>query len=247
MSGRLVMMMVELRSVVNPLLTRLHKSLRDRGVMATLRSARRHASIASSRLVDRHFDWAFGTETRRMVENDAQRDVESANRARGIRYEPTRALPFRRVLRAAAIPNHGVFVDLGCGKGRVCMLAAMLGFENIVGVDYSPVLCRIAEKNIEVFRARTGRRFQSRIRAMDAADYVFSPDDTVLYLFNPFDAAVLSAVMARLRQSLATHPRRVWIVYQNPVWRDTVETGGGFVRAGDWTFGGSDFAVYRSE
>lgn len=182
-----------------------------------------------------------------MVENAAQHDVESANRARGIRYEPTRALPFRRVLRAAGIPNDGVFVDLGCGKGRACMLAAMHGFANVVGVDYSPVLCRIAEKNIEVFRTRTGRRFKSRIRAMDAADFVFSPDDTVVYLFNPFDAAVLSAVVARLRQSLAAHPRRVWIVYQNPVWRGSIETGGGFVRAGEWSFGGCDFAVYRSE
>jgi SAM-dependent methyltransferase len=216
-------------------------------MVATIRSARRHVSVVVGRLVDHHFDWAFGTETRRIVENDDQRDVASANRARGIRYEPTRAIPFRRVLQRAGIPTDGVFVDLGCGKGRACMLAAMHGFGSIVGVDYSPALCRIAEKNLEVFRVRTGWRFQSRIRTMDAADYAFSPDDRVIYLFNPFDAAVLSAVMARLRQSLATHPREVWIVYQNPVWRDTIAAGGGFVQAGEWSFGGSDFVVYRND
>ena len=73
-------------------------------------------------------------------------------------------------------------------------------------------LVRVAERNLDLFRARTGRRFASRIYTMDAADYAFTRDDTVVYLFNPFDAGVLSAVLARLRQSLATHPRRVWIV-----------------------------------
>jgi SAM-dependent methyltransferase len=196
-------------------------------------------------LADLHFDWAFGTETRRVVENDALHDVTSPNLARGIRYEPTRALPLRRVLRAARVPAHGVFVDLGCGKGRACMVAGAHGFAHVVGVDYSATLCRIAERNLEAFRARTGRRFRSTIRTMDAADYAFSPEDAVIYLYNPFDGGVLSAVLARLRQSLAAHPRPVWIVYHNPVWRDVVEACGLVARVGDWSFGGCRFAVYR--
>lgn len=229
------------------MISRLQKSLRERGFVATTRSARRHIAAALDTLLDRHFDWAFGTETRAMVENASLRDVESPNLAHGIRYEPTRALPFRRVLRAARIPHDGTFVDLGCGKGRACMLAAMHGFASVVGVDYSPALCRVAERNLEVFRARTRRYFASSIRAMDAADYDFSKNDAVVYLFNPFDAGVLSAVIARLRQSLASHPRRVWIVYQNPVWREAVESTGAFARVGDWSYGGCDFAVYRNE
>jgi SAM-dependent methyltransferase len=229
------------------MISRLQRSLRERGFVATTRSARRHLATAFDKLLDRHFDWAFGTETRTMVENANLRDVASPNLARGVRYEPTRVLPFRRVLRAARIPPDGVFVDLGCGKGRACMLAAMHGFATVVGVDYSPELCRIAEHNLGEFRSRTRRRFASSIRAMDAADYDFSKSDVVVYLFNPFDAGVLSAVIARLRRSLAAHPRRVWIVYQNPVGRDAVESTGAFALVGDWSFGGCDFAVYRSE
>lgn len=229
------------------MISRLHKSLRERGFVATMRSARRHLATAFDKLLDRHFDWAFGTETRAIVENADLHDVESPNFARGIRYEPTRVLPFRRVLRAARIPHDGAFADLGCGKGRACMLAAMHGFASVVGIDYSLQLCRVAERNLDVFRARTGRRFASSIRAMDAADYAFAKNDTVVYLFNPFDAGVLSAVIARLRQSLAAHPRRLWIVYQNPVWRNAVESTGAFLHVGDWSYGGCDFAVYRSE
>jgi SAM-dependent methyltransferase len=228
------------------MISRFRKSLGERGLVATVRLARRRLAAAAARLVDRHFDWAFGTDTRTMIENADLSDVKSSNLARGIRYEPTLAIPFRRALRAARVPSAGTFVDIGCGKGRACMLAVVYGFADVTGVDYSPALCRIAERNLDLFRARTHRRFRSGIRSMDASDYAFAPGDTVVYLFNPFDAGVLSAVMARLRRSLSSHPREVWIVYQNPRWRSAIESGGDFARVGDWTYGGCDFAVYRS-
>jgi len=227
--------------------SRLQKSLRHRGLAATAVAARRRIATIAGVLADRHFDLIFGTETRTVVENADLRDVTSANLERGIRYEPTRAIPFRRVLRAARVPSEGAFVDLGCGKGRACILAVLHGFSKVVGVDYSPALCRIAERNFDVLRRRTGRSFRSTVRAMDAIDYAFAPDDTVLYLYNPFDGSVLSAVFERLRSSLGAHPRRVWFVYHNPVWRDTVEASGLFVLAGEWSFEGCRFAVYRHD
>ncbi len=229
------------------MMSRFTRNLGERGVVATVRAARRRVAIALSELADRHFDLAFGTETNAFVENIDLSDVRSGNLPRGIRYQPTRAIPFRRVLRAARVPSDGNFVDLGCGKGRACLVAVVHGFASVTGIDYSPGLCRIAGRNLDVFRARTGRRFASSIRTMDAADYAFAPEDTVVYLFNPFDAHVLAAVIARLCQSLSTHPRRVWIVYQKPVGRRAIEESGGFACVGDWSFGGCDFAVYRSD
>lgn len=225
---------------------RLRRSLRNHGFVYTVRAGLRHLSTFVSRLIDRHFDPAFGTETRHVVENEALADVASPNLTRGIRYEPTRALDFRRVLRRARIPAAGGFVDLGCGKGRVLILAVQHGFTQVTGVDYSRALCAAAERNLGAFRARTTRMFKAKILTMDAADYAFTKDDTVLYLFNPFDAVVLAAVMARLRRSLERHPRTVWIVYHNPVWRASIESTAAFDHVGDYSSGGSRFAVYRS-
>jgi len=202
--------------------------------------------VAVSRAVDLHFDPAFGTETRGVIETRDQNDVASVNRSRGIRYEPTRALPFRAVMRAAAIPPEGTFVDLGCGKGRTLVLAVVHGFKDVVGIDYSPALCMIAERNLDRLRARSGRVFASQVAAMDAADYAFGADDRVLFLFNPFDATVLAAVMARLSRSIERHPRRVWIVYHRPEWRSTIEKNTWMEHTGDYTFGGCPFAVYRT-
>lgn len=225
---------------------RVHRSLREHGLLHTFRSALRHLSTRVSRLIDRHFDPAFGTETGTVVENAALVDVTSPNLARGIRYEPTRAIPFRRVLRAARVPTGGGFVDLGCGKGRALILAAQVGFTRVTGVDYSPALCAVAERNLSAFRARTRRSFHARIVCMDAADYAFTKEDTVVYLFNPFDAVVLAAVVARVRRSLERYPRTVWIVYHNPLWRASIETTNAFEHVGDYTRGGARFAVYRS-
>ena len=225
---------------------RLLRSLRNQGLRHTISAGLRHVAVAVSRLVDRHFDPAFGTETRTVVENNALADVTSPNLARGIRYEPTRALPFRRVLRAARVPAAGGFVDLGCGKGRVLILAVQYGFRQVTGVDYSSALVALAERNLAAFRSRTRRSFRSKILTADAADYAFTAEDTVVYLFNPFDAVVLAAVIARLRRSLERHPREAWVVYHNPVWRASIESTGAFELVGEYRKGGALFAVYRS-
>lgn len=200
----------------------------------------------AARVADLHFDAAFGSDTRRVVATEAMHDVTSANRARGIRYQPTLAVPLRKVLREAQVPTAGCFVDLGCGKGRALMVAVLGGFACVKGIDYSPDLCALAQRNLDALRARTRRRFNATVVAVDAADYAFASDDTVVFLFNPFDATVLAAVLARLRRSLAERPRPVWIVYHYPAWRDTVEGNDWIELVGDYWFGGCTFAVYRT-
>src|ERR1019366_288563 len=45
-------------------------------------------------------------------------------------------------------PSHNfTFLDLGCGKGRALLIAAHFDFPQILGVELSPDLCRIAESN----------------------------------------------------------------------------------------------------
>jgi SAM-dependent methyltransferase len=225
---------------------RIVRSLRNEGLRHTLRAALRHCQVLISRFLDRHFDLAFGSDTSGVTEIPSLGDVRSPNLARGIRYEPTRALALRSVLRRAHIPTDGGFVDLGCGKGRALMMAVLAGFSHVTGVDYSRTLCRIAERNLEILRRRTRRQFTSSIVAVDAADYAFDPGDTVVYLFNPFDATVLAAVLARLQHSIEQHPRTVWIVYHNPVWRIAIEHSGKFAHLRDYSAGGGSFAVYQS-
>ena len=227
-------------------LVRTLRSLRSRGLVETLRSARRHLVRYGARRADRHFDRSHGTETHSVVENAELHDVTSPNLAHGIRYEPTIALPFARLLRVARIPAQGTFVDVGCGKGRVLMLAAQYGFKHVTGVEYSPALCVTARQNLDTIRATRGLQFVATIHAIDAVDYAFQPRDTVVFLFNPFDDTVLRRVLERLRTSLSTHPRPVWFIYHHPVWRSLVEESRLFEETTDYEFGGRLFSVFRT-
>ncbi|HEX5131180.1 MAG TPA: class I SAM-dependent methyltransferase [Candidatus Krumholzibacteria bacterium] len=228
------------------LISRTVHSLRTRGVRATCRSMGRHIALARARFADRTFDRRFASDTAGVVENTALKDVASPHLAHGIRYEPTFAAPLVQLLRATAVPAHGTFVDIGCGKGRVLMLAALYGFRKLTGVDYSASLCQTAGRNLNHLRQARALPIDVRIVAADAAEYVFQPDDRVVYLFNPFDDVVLRMVLAHLGQSLAAHPRPVWLIYHHPVWRAAIDERPEFMPGATYSLGGRDFVVYRT-
>lgn len=84
------------------------------------------------------------------------------------------------------------FVDIGAGKGKACLFAARLGvFGDVVGVELSPELVRVAQANA----AKAGRSI--RFLCADARTYDLPAGRTLVYLFNPFDAATLRAFLAR--------------------------------------------------
>jgi len=223
---------------------RFFRSLRERGVRETARRSRRRIAILSSKALDAYFDLRHGTETRHFVMLDEQRDVTSPNHVHGVRYEPTRARPLRRLLRELPAPRGGVFVDIGCGKGRALMVAAETGFRRLVGVDYSSELCRIARRNLERFARARGGGIAFEVNESDAADFAFAPDHDVIYLFNPFDLPVVRSVLDRLEDSLRAHPRKAWLIYTSPVWHEEIEGRAAFACVARRVYGGYDFAVY---
>ena len=86
-------------------------------------------------------------------------DISDEDKQHADKYKPTRARYFRKIMEKVDLPRDGVFVDVGCGKGRILLLAAEQGFNQVVGLEISPALCQIAERNVETFkeaRPKTG-------------------------------------------------------------------------------------------
>lgn len=52
---------------------------------------------------------------------------------------------------------------------------------------------------------------------MDATQYVLPKHDAVLFFYNPFEAPVMKRVLANVQRSCAEHPRKVVLVYDNPL------------------------------
>jgi hypothetical protein len=138
--------------------------------------------------------------------------------------------------------NGATLVDYGSGMGRVMLFAATLPFQRIIGVEISSMLCEIATKNIREYYRRSQKHLPSwSVVNMDVRQFEVPEDATIFYLYNPFDATVLTEVLDRILQSVSSHPRRCIVIYANPVHEEV------FMRRGLCRLFGheDDFAVYE--
>ena len=134
-------------------------------------------------------------------------------------------------------PERTTFVDLGSGMGRVVLLAAERPYRQVIGVEISPALHEVAKENRDRYpRERLQSRDIRRVRA-DAAAFTFPRGDLAVYLYNPFRAPVMEAVVARL----AAHRAEVVLAYHTPLEHATIDAVAAFVPVAAFTFG----AVWR--
>src|SRR3954447_10435823 len=86
-------------------------------------------------------------------------------------------------------------VDIGCGKGRVLMLASEFAFREIVGIALNPQLARVASKNLRKWmmrrRASTLVSGQIRIVEGDALTVPFPDGPVALFYFNSFEREMM--------------------------------------------------------
>jgi len=193
-------------------------SLRIRGIAGSLD---RVLSILQERL----FDLRYGTDTVAWADLDSL-TIDSPHVAEAVRYEPMRLRPLRRVMSALKPPLDGTFVEIGCGKGRVLLLAADYGFQRIIGIEFAKELCSIARDNVARYRRKTGIQSDIRIIEGDAVDYEVQDNDNVFFVNNPFGAALVERLVQNIVQSLAKKGRQVFIIYHNPRWHAVMEQQG---------------------
>ena len=107
------------------------------------------------------------------------------------------------------------FLDVGCGKGRTLAMAAAYGFRDIYGIDLSPKLCSAAERIKRSLLSQYGD-VHVLIQCMDARYYDVPETVGVIFLFNPFDAVVMQALITKVEESLHRKNRPMKILYANP-------------------------------
>lgn len=164
------------------------------------------------------FDLRYGIDTQGKI---AQRDlrVDSPNLAHAKIYQPTRIRTFRRLLHHLE-PElfEGMFLDFGCGKGRVLALAHQAGFRQLGGVEFSPHLAQIAERNLQHIGVSDFTIFQQ-----DATEMEIPASTTLFYFFNPFGAPVMQKVLTKISLSVQQNPRLAYLVYVVPTLRDLID------------------------
>ncbi len=100
----------------------------------------------------------------------------------------------------AAPIEETTFVDLGAGMGRAVLLASEMGFKAVLGVELHPTLARIAWKNIRLWKEMGRPQSTIRIVEGDAEEFALPAGPLVVFLFNPFGAAVLRRLLKNWRK-----------------------------------------------
>ncbi|MFI5402895.1 MAG: class I SAM-dependent methyltransferase [Planctomycetota bacterium] len=199
------------------------RSVRERGDLPTLALVRKNVMYQLRNWADRRFDRRYGLDTGGQTNLD-KLTVEGENRDHGVYYEATPCSTFQRMMRAVQGPLHDfTFVDYGCGKGRVLLLATAYGFKKVIGVEFSPELCAVARKNAETFSKATGRAHPVEVACMDAVKFDIPAGPCVLYFYNPFDRELMGRIAEKIRASYESAPRHLKVVYYNTQSADAFE------------------------
>jgi SAM-dependent methyltransferase len=124
------------------------------------------------------------------------------------------------------------FIDIGCGKGKVVLVARLQVFidgdrSSYIGIDFD-------EKLIEIARDNSSHLFgdEGAFLHADIIDFDFKQlnSSLILFLYNPFDQDVLEKFLLKLKEL------SVIIIYVNPVHRHLL-IGQGYIsrtQNSDW-------------
>ena len=163
---------------------------------------------------DLTFDERHGTDTAGSVEPDQLGIADQVTRSNAILYLPSPLRVTNWMLDHVGVdPSERTFVDLGCGKGRVLLVAAQRPFRRVVGIEVSEQLADIAADNAERYTGPPPRRAGIDVVTADVTTVDLPATDLLIHAYHPFGTEILAGVLARLDTSLQATPRRVTFAY----------------------------------
>ena len=223
---------------MNNSLKSFFSSLKERGIKKT-------CALSFAIGYDYFYDIKNGVDTVSWVDLDDMK-IDSSKKQHAAMYQAALTISLRKIIRKLRIAQDNVIVDLGCGKGKVLLVASEFGYREIRGLELSPVLCDIAASNCAIYKDKTGTETNFVIINSDVRDYTIKEDEKVFFLFNPFDASVLEHVLGNIKESLERQSREIWIIYCHPVQRNAIDKNRDFHKVNEFISWGQEVIVYSN-
>jgi SAM-dependent methyltransferase len=141
-------------------------------------------------------------------------DFQNKNKTAGLEYQSHHPKIIRAGLAALAIrPEDFTFIDFGCGKGRVLLVASEFAFRRIIGLEFAPSLAETARRNLKSYRNRRPKCSKIEVITADATEYALTPEPQVLYFYSPFSRAVMDQIVQNIEDSLQRWPRELLVLF----------------------------------
>jgi len=140
-------------------------------------------------------------------------DFQSQNKASGHAYHSLHPSVIRAAFGALSIQHEDyTFVDFGCGKGRVLLIASSFPFRRIVGLEFAPALAETARRNLNSYRSSHVKCSEIEVITRDAVDYELEPEPQMLFFYNPFRRSLLDKILRNIEDSLQRRPRDLLVL-----------------------------------
>ena len=107
------------------------------------------------------------------------------------------------------------FIDVGCGKGKVLLVASDFGFKKIIGIDLSKKLLHICKQNIYNYKKLKHKKKLIKLINIEATKYKVT-NENVFYFFDPFSGLVLNTFLKNILLSFKKNKRVIYIIFANP-------------------------------
>ncbi|HYM77516.1 MAG TPA: class I SAM-dependent methyltransferase [Candidatus Dormibacteraeota bacterium] len=162
-------------------------------------------------------------------------DIPSPNWIYGTNYTPIEPVRFRAIFSSLHLQFEDfVFVDFGSGKGRALLLASELPFKRVLGLEFSPDLHAIAQRNIERYASHRKSGPVESV-CMDFLSFAPPPEPLILFFYDPCEDTVLIKLVRNLHESLRANPRASYLIYVAPTQskRAALDAAKGFTRVSE--------------
>jgi SAM-dependent methyltransferase len=123
---------------------------------------------------------------------------------------------WRETLEPSVRLSDYAFVDIGCGKGRVVMLASEYAFREVIGVELNPQLASVARRNLHRWMSRKRACPNVRIAHTDALSFPLPEGPVVLFFFNSFEEEMVRMWLDSLVEAAAARTAPIDLIYMHP-------------------------------
>jgi SAM-dependent methyltransferase len=110
-----------------------------------------------------------------------------------------------------------VFLDVGAGKGRACLVASEYPFLRVEGVELNADLAAIAQSNIRLWQQDSAANALAPIclHHADATLHPVPPVPTLAFLFHPFELPILRRFLRHIEKTRNAHAAPLDLIYAN--------------------------------
>lgn len=120
-----------------------------------------------------------------------------------------------RLLRRYPLHADDTVIDIGCGTGRILVIASrFFNCQRVLGIEIDEHLYKTALENVRSCRLRP--RSQVEVVNADASNCEVADDITVVFFNCPFGGEPFRRFIDRLIESVDQSPRVVRFMYGNP-------------------------------